>query len=643
MRKYEILLVDDDPFILKSAGPALESEGYNVTTVDNGKEAVEMVAKNDFDLVLTDMVMESVDGMDVLKAVKEVNPDTMVIILTGYADMASAIDAFRLGVDDYIPKPSEPQEMYFRVKRCLENLEIKKRVKLAEEALRESEERFRMIFTNSTDGIIVADPGTKKFIYVNPAICKTLGYTEEALTQMGVVDIHPKNSLEHVLSGFEAQARGEKLLAMNIPCLKKDGTIIYIDIKASMVKMGEKHSVMGVFRDITERRHLEAKLQQAQKMEAIGILSGGIAHDFNNLLSIITGNIELAKDDIKPEYGISEFLDEAEEASLRAQKLTNQLITFSKGGAPVKKAGSIGVLVKKITNIALSNSKVKCEYFISNDLYAVEFDQGQMKHAVKNLIVNAVESMPDGGLIVLKAENINISSETTEKSLPLSEGKYAKISIQDHGVGIPKEIFSKIFDPYFSTKEMGTQKGIGLGLATTYSIINRHGGHITVESEVGVGTTFTLFLPAHEKDIRELKPIEIHEPEKTSIRTNRILVMDDEESIRNLSKQRLGRLGYESELAKDGAQAIELYKKSMDSGQPFDLVILDLTIKGGMGGKDVIKELLKIDPKVKAIISSGYSNDSVMTNFTIYGFTGILPKPNTKQELIEALKKIIKE
>ncbi|MBW2575428.1 MAG: response regulator [Deltaproteobacteria bacterium] len=641
MRKYEILLVDDDPFILKSIGPALESEGYNITTADNGKEAVEMVARNDFDLVLTDMVMESVDGMDVLKAAKEVNPDTMVIILTGYADMASAIDAFRLGVDDYIPKPSEPQEMYFRVERCLENLEIKKRVKQAEEALRESEERFRMLFQNSTDGIIVADPGTGKFIYVNPAICKTLGYTEEELTQMSVVDIHPKNSLEHVVSGFEAQARGEKLLAMNIPCLKKDGTIIYMDIKASMVKMGEKHSIMGVFRDITERKHLEAKLQQAQKMEAIGILSGGFAHDFNNLLSIITGNIELAKDNVKPESGISEYLDEAEEASLRAQKLTNQLITFSKGGAPVKKAGSIGVLVKKITNIALSNSKVKCEYFISNDLYAVEFDQGQMKHAVKNLIVNAVESMPDGGLINLKAENININSETTEKSLPLSEGKYVKISIRDHGVGIPEKHLPKIFDPYFSTKEMGTQKGMGLGLATTYSIINRHGGHIIVESEVG--TTFTLFLPAHEKDIRELKPIEIHEPEKPSIRTGRILVMDDEESIRNLSKQRLGRLGYESELAKDGAQAIELYKKSMDSGQPFDLVILDLTIKGGMGGKDVIKELLKIDPKVKAIISSGYSNDSVMTNFTIYGFKGILPKPNTKQELIETLKNIIKE
>ncbi|MBW2644421.1 MAG: response regulator, partial [Deltaproteobacteria bacterium] len=210
-------------------------------------------------------------------------------------------------------------------------------------------------------------------------------------------------------------------------------------------------------------------------------------------------------------------------------------------------------------------------------------------------------------------------------------------------VGIPEKHLPKIFDPYFSTKEMGTQKGMGLGLATTYSIINRHGGYITVESKVGVGTNFTLFFPALEKDIRELKPIEILEPEKPSIRTGRILVMDDEESIRNLSKQRLSRLGYESELAKDGAQAIELYKKSMDFGQPFDAVILDLTIKGGMGGKDVIKELLKIDPKVKAIISSGYSNDSVMTNFTIYGFKGILPKPNTKQELIETLKNIIKE
>ena len=392
--------------------------------------------------------------------------------------------------------------------------------------------------------------------------------------------------------------------------------------------------------EIEERKQAEEELLKVKKLESVGILAGGIAHDFNNLLTIILGNIEMAKDDIKPEVGISECLTEAEKASIQAQALTKQLITFSKGGTPIKKIGSIENLVKKTTDYSLSGSNVKYNFLILHDLWPIEFDEDQMKHAINNIIVNAVESMPDEGTVDVRAENFNI---TAKQNLSLLEGKYVKISIRDHGVGIPKEHLSQIFDPYFSTKEMGIQKGMGLGLATTYSIINRHGGHITVESEVGVGTTFTLFLPALEKDIRELKPIEIHEPEKPSIRTGRILVMDDEESIRNLSKQRLGRLGYESELAKNGAQAIEFYKKSMDSRKPFDAVILDLTVKGGMGGKDVIKAILKIDPKVKAIVSSGYSNDPVMTNFKEYGFTGALPKPNTKKELIEALKKIIKE
>ncbi len=264
-----------------------------------------------------------------------------------------------------------------------------------------------------------------------------------------------------------------------------------------------------------------------------------------------------------------------------------------------------------------------------------------MKHAVKNLIVNAVESMPDGGSIVLKAENFNISLGTIEKSLPLSEGKYVKISIKDHGIGIPEEHLSKIFDPYFSTKERGIEKGMGLGLATTYSIINRHDGHITAESKIGVGTTFIIYLPAAIEKIVGIEPVKVLEPEKPAVRTGRILVMDDEEAIRRLSKEMLSRLGYEPELAKDGAETIELYKRAMDSGKPFDAVILDLTIKGGAGGKEVIKQIMKIDLDIKAIVSSGYSNDPVMTNFRAYGFIGALPKPYSKKDLKDMLNQVL--
>ena len=387
-----------------------------------------------------------------------------------------------------------------------------------------------------------------------------------------------------------------------------------------------------------DKRRLESQLQQAQKMESVGILSGGIAHDFNNLLSIIIGNIELAKDDITLETGASGFLNEAREASLKAQELTKQLITFSKGGAPFKEIGSIEDLVKKIADTSLSDTDVKCEFNISSDLHVVKFDRGQMNHAVKNIIINAVESMSDSGSIVVKADNF---TKTAESDLPIAEGNYVKISIRDQGIGIPEEHLSKIFDPYFSTKERGPQKGMGLGLAITYSIINRHDGHVAVESEAGVGTTLTIYLPAVVEEIVGIEPVKMAKPEKAAVRTGRILVMDDEEMIRNLSKQMLSRLGYEPEVAKNGTEAVELYGAAKDSGKPFDVVILDLTIKGGAGGKEVIKKLMAIDPDIKAIVSSGYSNDPVMTDFRAYGFIGALPKPHTINDLIDMLNKVI--
>jgi CheY-like chemotaxis protein/anti-sigma regulatory factor (Ser/Thr protein kinase) len=333
-------------------------------------------------------------------------------------------------------------------------------------------------------------------------------------------------------------------------------------------------------------------------------------------------------------------LTEAEKACLQSKELTKQLITFSKGEAPVRKIGSIGDLVKETTNFALSGSKVKGDFFLTHDPWFVEFDEGQMKHAINNMILNAIEAMPDGGTIYVRAENINI---TPERGLPLFEGKYVKISIQDQGIGIPEKHLSNIFDPYFSTKEIGTQKGMGLGLATAYSIINRHNGQITVESEVGVGTTFTIYFPPYEKSIRELEAPETIQPKRTERHKGKILLMDDEKNIRNLADKLLSRSGYDAEFAKDGVEAIELYKKAMDSGKPFDAVILDLTVKGGMGGKDTVKNLKELYPQVKAIVSSGYFDDPVMTDCRAYGFTGVLVKPYTKKDLIEVLKKITKE
>jgi len=521
-------------------------------------------------------------------------------------------------------------DVFFGVSR-----DITERIQ-AEKELRESKYKFHSLFDLSPQAIALTEVDTGKLIDVNNKFCELTKYSKKEVIGLTTTEVGFYSEEDRNRFIKELQASGE-VSGLEMGFKPKDGSILHVLMSAKIIEIADAPFILTIFLDVTEQKRLEVQLQQSQKLEAIGILAGGIAHDFNNLLSVIMGNITLVEDDVKPEVGISEYLKEALKASLKAQELTKQLITFSKGGAPIKKVGSIGGLVKETTNSVLSDSNVKCEFLLPHDLWLVELDDGQMNHAVKNMIENAVESMPGGGSIDVRSENFEISSETIKSSLPLAEGKYVKISIQDNGVGIPKEHLPIIFDPYFSTKERGTQKGMGMGLAITYSIINRHDGHITVESEEGVGTTFSLYLPAHEKVVREIEHVEAPPPEKPAILTGRILLMDDEEMVRSLGKQMLSRLGFDTELAKDGAEAIELYKIAKDLGKPYDAVILDLTVKGGMSGKDAVKRLLEIDPQVKAIISSGYFNDPVMADFKKYGFIGALPKPYTMKDLIDAL------
>jgi len=337
---------------------------------------------------------------------------------------------------------------------------------------------------------------------------------------------------------------------------------------------------MTITRDITERKKMEEELQKIQKLESLGVLAGGIAHDFNNLLTAIIGNLSLIEVYTKSGGGnILEVLEETKRASQQTRRLTQQLLTFSTGGLPIKKSVSIAELLKGTVNLALSGSNVRCEFSLPDDLWWAEVDEVQIDQAVNNMIINTKQAMAGGGTIRIWAENVIVGAE---QGLPLKDGKYVKVSIKDQGIGIMEDDLPKIFDPYFTTKEAGS----GLGLAITYSIINKHGGHITVESEIGAGTTFTILLPALEKETFRVKPIEEEQIYKGK---GRILFMDDQEAIRDMIKRMLNQLGYEVELTTDGIEAIELYKEAKASGQKFDAVILDLTIPGGMGGKETIR------------------------------------------------------
>ena len=525
--------------------------------------------------------------------------------------------------------------------------------KQMEEKLWESEEKYRRIFENSIVGFFQSTP-EGRFLRVNSAFAAMLGYEspDELVSEISDITTQYYANPEDRRRYKDLLQKSGAVINFEFKAKRKNGSQIWVSnsTRAYFNKDGNVDHYEGIVIDITKRKRaeeekqkLQAQLQQAQKLEAIGILAGGLAHDFNNLISIIVGNIDLAKEDIKPELRISENILEAEKASFRAKELTKQLITFSKGGEPIKETGSIGDLVKETTSLTISGSNAMCEFSLPENLWLAEFDEGQMKHAIKNLVDNAIEAMPDGGSIDVVAENVEIDPETKASDIPLSKGKYIKIAINDKGIGISEDHLSKIFDPYFSTKEMGVQKGMGMGLATTYSIINRHKGHIIAESELGVGTTFAIFLPAAVEEIAGKEPVKRVEPEKPAILTGKILVMDDEEMIRKLATKALNRLGYETELAQDGDEAIELYKRAMGSAKSFDAVILDLTVKGGMGGKDAIKELLEINPQVKAIVSSGYSNDPEMTAFKKYGFVEALPKPYAMKDLKDVLEKVITE
>jgi two-component system cell cycle sensor histidine kinase/response regulator CckA len=390
--------------------------------------------------------------------------------------------------------------------------------------------------------------------------------------------------------------------------------------------------VVIVFSDITEKRRMEDELQRAQKLESIGILAGGIAHDFNNILTAVIGNLSLAKIHARPEDEIYERLNEAGKAASIAKDLTQQLLTFSKGGAPIKKVASIKEILSDTTEFALSGSNVRCRYDIPEDLWSVECDVGQISQVINNLIINAKQAMPAGGTVDLAARNAVVAKRD---KLPLADGKYLKIVVRDRGVGIPPEHLSMIFDPYFTTK----QRGSGLGLATTYSIVKNHGGYIRVETKEGSGTSFEVYLPSTGKVIMPARRISRGLPSGRG----RILLMDDEDVVRKVAGTLLKYLGYEVTIALDGAEMLELYRKARSQGRPFDAVILDLTIPGGMGGKEAVRRLLEIDSKAVAVVSSGYSNDPIMANYRKYGFKGVVAKPYEIDDLGATLQKVLSE
>jgi len=509
--------------------------------------------------------------------------------------------------------------------------------KIAERAVLEERERLHVTLRSIGDGVITTDIDGNIMI-MNKIAEKLTGWKQtEAIGQSitTVFNIINESTREpHVNPVDKVISRGEIIeLENHTVLIAKDGTERVIADSAAPIKDNDSNTigVVLVFRDMTEKQKLLDNIQRIDKLESLGVLAGGIAHDFNNLLGGIFGYMDMAKAKSGSDSPVSEYIDKALTVFERAKDLTQQLLTFSKGGIPKKKTGQLDILIKKNSDFVLSGTNIKSHYQIPNDLWLSDFDENQMSQVFDNILINAQQSMPTGGTIEITLENISV---TPKDSLSMKDGKYIKISISDMGVGIPKDVLKQVFDPFFSTK----QQGNGLGLATCYSIIQNHDGYIDVKSEVGKGSTFYIYLPASQnKQVLDSdEDLAVHKGDGS------IIIMDDEDFMREIVGNMICEMGYSVIESKSGEEAIELSREAFQKGVTIRGALFDLTIPGGMGGKEAVILFREIYPDIPVFASSGFSEDPTMAKPNDFGFTDSIRKPYKEKELIELFKKYIK-
>jgi two-component system cell cycle sensor histidine kinase/response regulator CckA len=518
-------------------------------------------------------------------------------------------------------------DSYRRAER--ENILEENRKQVAE-SLRQTNQMLEGLIEASPLAILLLDPdGTVRMW--NPAAERIFGWTqEEVLGQF--LPIIPEDKQTEFRTNLAGVFQGQVISGMETRRQKKGGIPIEISLwTVELTDIQGNKRCLSIVADNTEKIKLREELLKIQKLESLGLLAGGIAHDFNNILTGILGNISLAKTWMNSEDRAFHRLEEAEKASHRATDLARQLLTFARGGAPIKKTAPILKVLENSVKFALRGSNILSEFSFQKDLWPVEIDEGQISQVIQNLAINAHQAMPVGGKIQVKARN-KVIEENKVEGLSLRKGNYVEISIQDQGVGIPKDLLSKIFDPYFTTKQTGS----GLGLAISHSIIQRHDGFISVKSKLGKGTTFSIFLPASPYAV----VLQDEGKEELVWGQGKVLIMDDEESVLNVAAEMLRHLGYEVETALSGTKALEKYRKAKDAGKPFDVVITDLTVPGDIGGIEVLERLKKIDSQVRVIVSSGYSNDSAISNFNSYGFSDFIVKPYRIIDISKTLQKV---
>ncbi len=761
-----VLIADDEATLCGLIKTALEQESdeYAISTAHSGTQALSRMAEREYDVLVTDIRMPDMDGIQLMRRATEMRPDLQTIVITGHGDLDNAVEAMRAGAGNYFRKPIDSEMLHLAVLRAYEKRRLTRR-------LRVSEARFRNAFFHAAAGTAILRRDGR-FLQINKGICEILGYSEGQLLELNVTDvIHPED-VDAGLRNFQRLTSGEidhfhmdkryrhrdggvrwgrtsvsvirdceshsdcmvvhvsditetkraqmrfrrerdllhrvmETSPVGIVVVDRRGRITYsnsyaqnlfalsadelgertfddprwgitdpegnpmppedrpfrrvtttgravhgaglsvetadgrrrrLQINASPIQDAEGHpdGMVAAIEDVTVRKRVEEELLKVQKLESVATLAGGIAHDFNNLLMIIMGNISLAQDYADHQGELYQLLVESERACQRATEVTGRFITFSRGGGNVQKVMAVDGVVRDAANLACAGANIRPRFRFPDDLWRVRIDIRQFQQAVINVVNNAREAMPAGGEVEIRAENHR--RESGRDHLPLKSGDYVRISVVDSGSGIAEEHLGKIFDPYFTTKAKGAEKGVGMGLATTFSVLKSHGGYVEAVSRPGAGAAVHLYLPAAEEAAPE--PADVGEaaaPEGEK-RRRHALVMDDEKTIQILVRQMLRRLGYQATLTEDGGEAVNAYRDAQKKGGGYDLVILDLTVPGGMGGREALARIRELDPDVTAVVSSGYATDPIMAEFKRYGFSAAMVKPYSLRELRETLE-----
>jgi PAS domain S-box-containing protein len=501
----------------------------------------------------------------------------------------------------------------------------------AEQALQESEQKYKTLVETTATGFVILDDQGRVLDanaeYVRMAGHGTLGEIRGRNVVEWTADHDQARNAEAVIACMQDGF----LRDLQIDYAHADGTVVPILINATATEVDGARRIITLIRDMSDRKRLEAEILRSEKLRSVGVLAGGIAHDFNNILTAILGNISLLQATLAADDNASEHLNEVEKASQRARELTRQLLTFSRGGDPVRKPFHAEPLIRESATLALRGRASACEFTIAPALAPINGDEGQIGQVLRNLVINASQAMDGGGAVRISAGNRMVREGEVHT---LAAGNYVAVVIADSGVGISEEHRLRIFDPYFTTK----RDGRGLGLAVSHSVVGNHHGAITVDSQVGQGSVFTVYLPAASGDAPAP-----HAAAAEIVRgRGLVLIMDDEESVRQIAGKIVRALGYEAAYARDGREAIDQWREARAKGQPFDVAIMDLTVPGGMGGREAIRELLAIDPDAKAVVSSGYCQDPVMANFRDYGFRDVLAKPYNVLDVSQALSALLK-